>query len=140
MSISLRNKSLKGDFMILIADDDKDLVDLLAMRCRHVGLGVETASDAMTALRKIDQIRPDLVILDVEMPAGNGLLVREMMAANEQLSQIPVIILTGKSDEDTIRRCHHYCAYYVAKCPDVWPRIEPLLNELLEQDCKMLPI
>lgn len=122
---------MKGDAMILIADDDGDLVQLLAIHCRSHGFGVETACDAMTALRKIDQIRPTLVILDVDMPAGDGLLVREMMAANENLSSIPVIILTGRSDEDTIRRCHNSCAFYVAKCPDVWPRIEPLLSEIL---------
>jgi len=116
---------------ILIADDDRDVVELLARRCRALGLTVETAGDATTALRKIDQSPPDLAILDVKMPAGNGLSVREMMADNERLSAIPVIILTGKSDEQTIRRCHNLSAYYVTKSADVWPRVEPLVRELL---------
>jgi DNA-binding response OmpR family regulator len=116
---------------VLIADDDRDLVDLLARRCRALGLAVETAGDAITALRKIDQSPPNVAILDVNMPAGNGLSVREMMADTERLSAIPVIILTGKSDEQTIRRCHNLSAYYVPKSPDVWSRVEPLLRELL---------
>lgn len=120
-----------SEHIILIADDDNDLVELLACRCRSLGIGVETASDSMAALGKMDRMRPDLVILDVNMPGGNGLSVRELMADNEQLASVPVIILTGKSDEDTIRRCHNSCAYYVAKCPDVWPRIEPVLREVL---------
>ncbi|MGD9857509.1 MAG: response regulator, partial [Planctomycetaceae bacterium] len=49
---------------IFIADDDSDLVELLARRCRSLGFAVDTASDAMTALKKIDQVRPDLAILD----------------------------------------------------------------------------
>jgi DNA-binding response OmpR family regulator len=117
---------------ILIADDDRDLVASLSIRCRALGLNVDAAHDAMTALFQINQSPPDLVILDVGMPSGNGLSVRKMMADNERLASIPVIILTGKSDEETIRRCHDTCAYYVPKCPDIWTRIEPLLHELLD--------
>lgn len=120
--------------IVLIADDDADLVALLARRCRGLGLGVETAGDGLTALNKIEQRRPDLVILDVNMPGGNGLSVREMMVDNERVSSIPVIILTGRMDEETMRRCYNSCAYYVPKCTDVWPRLEPLLRELLELD------
>jgi hypothetical protein len=47
------------------------------------------------------------------------------------LALIPIAIPTGRSDPDTIMRCHSLCAYYVEKCPDVWSRIEPLLKELL---------
>jgi DNA-binding response OmpR family regulator len=116
---------------VLIADDDRDLVKLLERRCHLLGLDVVTASDAITALKKMDAVPPDLAILDVGMPSGNGLSVREMMAENERLSAVPVVILTGKTDEQTIRRCHSLCAYYVSKCPDVWSRIEPLVRELL---------
>ncbi len=119
---------------ILIADDDSDLVSLLADRSRRFGLNVETASDALFALKRIDEVRPDVVILDVNMPGGNGLSVREIMSENEKLKSIPVIILTGKSDEDTIRRCHNSCAFYVTKCPDVWSRIEPVLKDIFSDE------
>lgn len=116
---------------ILIADDDADVVDLLARRCRALDLQVDSASNAMTALGKIEEYNPDVVILDVDMPQGNGLSVCEMMAGHRDLRTIPVIMLTSSSQEDTIRRCHQLNAYYVLKCPDVWPRVEPLLRELL---------
>jgi CheY-like chemotaxis protein len=116
---------------ILIADDDADLVDSLARRCRGLGLRALTASNALQALTKINHIRPDIVILDVDMPGGNGLSACEMMAGNYELASIPVIVLTGRSDSETQRRCHVSCAYYVSKCKDVWHRIEPLLYELL---------
>ncbi len=114
---------------IVIADDDQDLVELLTLRCRQFGFVVESAGDALTALLKIQRTRPSIVILDVNMPSGGGLNLREMMADNPDLVKIPVIIITGATDCETIRRCHNTCAYYVAKCPDIWPRIEPLLRE-----------
>ncbi|MEO2048625.1 MAG: response regulator [Pirellulales bacterium] len=117
---------------IFIADDDTDIVNLLSCRCKQLGFKVETARNATTALGVIEQCRPDAVILDVEMPSGNGLSVCEMMSSHEELRSIPVIILTGSTNEDTVRRCHQLCAYYVLKCPDVWSRIEPILQDLFD--------
>lgn len=132
MSLTFSDGKIVGNHTILIADDDEDLTQLLARRCQSLGLEVDIANDAPTALRKINEIRHDLVILDVDMPEqGGGLIVRQMMNSNVQLALIPAIILTGRSDERTIRRCHDSLSYYVPKCPNVWPRIEPLLNDLL---------
>jgi CheY-like chemotaxis protein len=117
--------------VVLIADDDRDLVQALALRCGRLGLKTLCAYDAFSALSLIKSNRPDMVCLDVEMPSGNGLSVCEMLASDETCRSIPIAILTGRSDPETIMRCHSLCAYYVEKCPDVWSRIEPLLKELL---------
>ena len=121
---------------VLIADDDADLVELLTIRCKALGLEVDTAGNAMTALGKIEEFQPCAVILDVNMPSGSGLSVAEMMANHEQLRLIPVILLTGSTSEQTVRRCHELCIYYVLKAPDVWSRIEPVLSEVLQLDTK----
>ena len=117
---------------VLIADDDRDLVQVLKFRCNQLGLNVISAHDAMTALALAHQQEPDLICLDVNMPSGSGLSVCEMLAADDRLSSIPVIMLTGRADEETIRRCHTMCAYYVLKSRDIWDRVEPILRELLE--------
>lgn len=117
---------------IVIADDDRDLAAMLARRCRAMGLTPFTAHDSMTAVRMIDALSPDVVILDVNMPGGNGLAVCELIFSGDRLRCTPVIMLTGESRPETVRRCHEMCAYYVLKCPDVWRRVEPLLVELLE--------
>jgi len=117
---------------ILIVDDDHDLTEVLATRCRSLGLAVDTACDAMMAIRKIDDHRPDLVVMDYRMPGGNGMAVREIMFDHEALVSIPVIMLTGDGAEETIRRCHELCAYYVPKGPEMWLQLEPLLLELLQ--------
>lgn len=117
---------------ILIADDDQDLVAALSARCRQMGLNVFTASDATDAFYAIDIRGPDLVCLDIGMPGGNGLAVCEMLADDDQWRGIPVIILTGRSDEETIQRCRNLSAHYVAKSHDVWQRMKPLICELLD--------
>jgi len=119
---------------LLIADDDPDVVELLTRRCQTLGIEVDSANSAISALSKIEEDVPDLVILDVDMPHGDGLSVCEMMSGHEELRLIPVVMLTSSSSEETIRRCHRLCAYYVLKCPDLWPRVEPLLYELLDLD------
>jgi CheY-like chemotaxis protein len=115
--------------LVLIADDDRNLVDALALRCIKFGLKVERAHDGLSALTKINDLHPHFVILDVKMPGGSGLSVLEIMIGNEHLRSIPVVILTGQKDIETMRRCHDLLAYFVPKCRDVWPRIEPLLIE-----------
>jgi DNA-binding response OmpR family regulator len=96
-----------------------------------MGLDVHAAHDAAAAWRQIEEFVPDVVVLDVEMPSGNGLCVSEMMAHHERLKAIPVVMLTGHTDQQTVRRCHQLMVYYVTKCDNVWERMEPLLRELL---------
>jgi DNA-binding response OmpR family regulator len=116
---------------VLIADDDRALAHALALRLKEFELHVRVAYDALTAINMVHQLPPDLAILDVNMPAGSGLSVCEMMATDSTTSRIPVIILTGRKDAETIRRCHDMLAYYVPKCPDLWKRVEPVIYELI---------
>ncbi|MBI2480337.1 MAG: response regulator [Planctomycetia bacterium] len=118
--------------MILVVDDDRNLVDVLTKRCEGLGLDVITAFDAWEALLAAGRQAPDLVFLDVNMPCGGGLSICELFAADVRLSSVPVIILTGAANQQTMRRCHDLCAYYVEKCAEVWPRLESLIRELLD--------
>lgn len=117
--------------VVLVADDDVDLVEALARRCELLGLGVEKAFDGLTALAKLDDLQPQFAILDVNMPGGNGLAVLEMMSANQHLHSIPTVIMTGREDIETMRRCFNFNGYFIPKCTDIWSRIEPLLREHL---------
>ena len=122
---------MKTQKKVLIADDDRDLAEAMAIRCRQLGLDVVIAHDARAAFTSICESRPDLICLDVKMPHGSGLSVCEMLVNDEELSSIPVIMLTGKDDHETIRRCHEMCAYYVQKSANVWDRLCPILCEVL---------
>lgn len=123
---------------ILIADDDEDMVRMLSQRCASLGCSVIGVNNAFDAINEIRRLRPDLVCLDVSMPSGDGLGVCEMMAGDNRLRKIPIIILTARSDESTIRRCHDSLMYYVEKSANTWERVEPLVRELLHLDESIL--
>ncbi len=107
---------------ILIADDDRNLVEALAIRCRGLGLFVSVAYDARTALNIIFESCPTVACLDVNMPCGNGLCVCEMLASDARFSATHVIVLTGNSDPETVRRCHNLCGVLH---PQRWRPLEP---------------
>ena len=117
---------------VLIADDDAMMVRVLTVRCKHLGLEVRQASDAMQALVMIHKDPPNLVIMDVGMPAGDGLSVCQMLSSDKRLQKIPVIILTGKSNEELRRKAERLGADYVLKSPDCWQELKPLLCCRLE--------
>ena len=83
---------------ILIADDDRDLADLLADYLRHESYTVETVHDGASALERLASAtlpRPDLLILDVMMPGRDGL---ETLKALRQRHGLPVIMLSARGE------------------------------------------
>ena len=120
-----------SDNLVVIVDDDPDMVQILSRRFTALGCRVIGTDRALEAMNAIAEITPAMVCLDVHMPGGNGWSVREFMASNERLRDVPVVVLTGCRDEHTIRRCHETMSYYVEKNANVWQRIEPLAKELI---------
>lgn len=81
---------------VLIADDDAALRKVLALRLDQAGFDVATCSDGYTASLMLDGYTPDLVILDINMPAGSGFSVHRHMRRRKQCQHTPVIYLTGE--------------------------------------------
>jgi two-component system KDP operon response regulator KdpE len=89
---------------ILIIDDDEHLLLGLTARLKTNGYQVVWASDAVTAISVARQEKPDLVILDLGLPAGDGFLVLDRMRALSDLVAIPVIVLSARDPADNKRR------------------------------------
>jgi DNA-binding response OmpR family regulator len=119
---------------IQIADDDFGLAQVLTMRCRKLGLDVFRSPDAMHALLGAHRLKPDLLLLDVNMPGGNGLNVCEFLSADSKLARTPVIIMSGQNDDDTIRRCRALGVPFVKKGPRLWSELQPLICKLLHRE------
>ncbi|MCU7497055.1 MAG: response regulator transcription factor [Ignavibacteria bacterium] len=83
---------------ILLADDEKDIVEFLEYNLTSEGFEVFTAYDGKEAIEKLSY-KPDLIILDVMMPEFDGYEVCRQIRHNEQFSNTPVIFLTAKSSE-----------------------------------------
>lgn len=84
---------------ILAVDDEKHIVRLIQVNLERHGYEVVTAYDGREALQKVDEERPDLVILDVMMPYMDGFEVLQNLKRNPGTRDIPVIMLTAKAQD-----------------------------------------
>ncbi len=81
--------------LLLIADDDPELIGILLKRLQVLECEIITASNGVDALDLVKEKRPDAVILDVMMPRMNGWEVCKSIRSTEEISDTPVMILTG---------------------------------------------
>lgn len=80
---------------ILIVDDDPDLVEAVSMLLEAEGMTPIAAYGGTEGLEKARTDKPDLIVLDIMMPDKDGYAVAKELAANDELSGIPVIMLTA---------------------------------------------
>lgn len=80
---------------ILVADDEPQLLELIARRLKTNNYEVVTASDGVEALKKTSAENPDLIILDIKMAQMDGYTALLRLKADEKTRSIPVIILTA---------------------------------------------
>jgi len=80
---------------ILIVDDNAELVRIMGAHLEGHGYSVASASDVDEAIKAVQKEKPDLVILDVAMPGGDGLDVLRRLNASNPRNMIPVIVVTG---------------------------------------------
>ena len=88
---------------IVIVEDDLDFAKVVKIRLEKVGYKVSIALDTYLGMRDIVNTEPDLIILDLMMPAGGGFILLERLRQNPATVTIPVIILTAKTVDDAIR-------------------------------------
>jgi len=84
---------------IMIVDDDSDLRMALKLRLRANHFETVSASDGYSAIALAQKERPDLVILDLGLPAGDGYVVLKRMRQSDTLCDIPIIVLTARDPQ-----------------------------------------
>jgi two-component system phosphate regulon response regulator PhoB len=84
---------------ILVADDEPDVLGLLALNLSRAGYEVLRAADGEQALKMAREEEPALVILDLMMPMLSGLEVAKLLKQSPQTARIPLLMLTAKADE-----------------------------------------
>jgi two-component system OmpR family response regulator len=89
---------------ILVVDDEPEIVHSLSLRLRSEGYQVSTAMDGHGATKTAIAEQPDLIILDIGMPAGNGHVVVERLRNIPETADIPVIYLTARTSENDYHR------------------------------------
>jgi len=101
---------------ILLIEDEEDIASLIKLQAEVSGFKLHVEVDGINGYRAVEREKPDLVILDIMLPGQNGLDVCRKIKSNPDLRDIPVIILTAKSEEiDVVLGLELGADDYVAK-------------------------
>ena len=104
------------NYKVLLAEDNHECRDLFAVTLRHLGYQVLQAEDGDTAVKKALAEKPDLILMDIQLPEVSGLEVTKWLKDDEALRDIPVVAVTAfamKGDEERIRQGG--CEAYISK-------------------------
>ena len=119
---------------ILIVDDDQQIVLLLASRLKANKYEILVAYDAMQAVAKAFSEKPDLILLDIKMPAGSGISVMDNLRNSAATSVIPVIVITAYPSPEIQQKVIEMGAVdFISKpfkAEDVLSRIRKALGEV----------
>ncbi|MFA6425552.1 MAG: response regulator transcription factor [Phycisphaerae bacterium] len=125
---------------ILIVDDEEDVLELVRYNLEKEGYIVQAAACGEDALKKVASKLPDLIILDLMLPGIDGLTIRKKLKAESKTQNIPVIMLTAKSEEsDVVTGLEIGADDYITKpfSPKILiARIRRLLHRNIAQDLK----
>lgn len=94
----------EGDKLVLVADDDADVRELVEFRLARAGYEVISAADGEEAVEVALERRPDLCVIDVMMPKLDGYEVTERLRAAEELAGLRILLLTASVQEAAVER------------------------------------
>ena len=118
---------------ILVIDDDIDWLNVFSVRLQYVGYQIFTMFDTLQAKRKVAEIKPDAILLDIMMPAGGGLSILEYIRKNTDTFSTPVIVITGKTDESVKKEAERLgiSGYYIKpiNSEQILKKLEAVLGE-----------
>jgi DNA-binding response OmpR family regulator len=84
---------------VLIIEDDMDISKILVLRFKAAGFEVRQAPDGVSAIKEAQQFKPDVITLDMMLPAGGGWGALKNLKLSLYTNTIPIIVYTGMDDE-----------------------------------------
>jgi two-component system phosphate regulon response regulator PhoB len=140
----LHGKAVMAKENILIVDDEEDVLELVRFNLEKNGYKTETATSGEDALAKAKSKLPDLIILDLMLPGIDGLEVCKKLKSEAKTENIPVIMLTAKSEEsDIITGLELGAQDYITKpfSPKVLvARVRRNLQKIIAHDLEKTPV
>ena len=89
---------------VLVVEDDPDYAELLRMTIARFGYDADVALHGEAVLPMLAWAPPDVITLDLELPARSGLLLYRQLKSNPRLRHIPVVVVTGLSPDNAVAR------------------------------------
>jgi DNA-binding response OmpR family regulator len=94
---------VNGGSLVVVADDEDDILELVTTIIERAGHRVVPVRDGAAALAAVRERRPDLVVLDISMPKVDGLEVLRLLRSDDETSELPVLLLSARAQEDDVR-------------------------------------
>ncbi len=108
---------------ILVVDDDVDVLRLLGTRLRPNGYEVVFATDGISCMRKLRSESPDLIILDLGLPAGDGFVTLDRLRNQPDFAHVPVLVLTASEEPNAEDRTRSLGAAAFLRKPVDWEEL-----------------
>lgn len=118
---------------ILIIDDDNDQAEALAHGLSRLGFQPLLASTVSTGLMIAQLHQPDVILLDIRLPDGNGLDLCEWLADSPETGDIPVILVSAMGGEEIIRQARSAGSMYFVRKPYDPNALLTLVDDALEK-------
>ena len=125
---------------ILVVDDDPDVRLGLQLRLNANHYDVVLAGDGVASIAKARQHMPDLIILDLGLPVGDGFSVLERLKANDKLSSIPVVVLSGRDRVGNRDRALKAGAKTFLQKPMANDKLLAVIRLVLDEKAQMPPM
>jgi DNA-binding response OmpR family regulator len=106
-----------GKKKILIVDDERDIVKALTIRLGASGYEVVSAYDGAQGVFLAHKEKPDLILLDIRMPSGDGFSVAEKLKQTSRTTRIPILFLTGSPEREAEEKALALGARFYIKKP-----------------------
>ncbi|MFH1683461.1 MAG: response regulator [Candidatus Margulisiibacteriota bacterium] len=118
---------------ILVVDDDKNIVELLRVNLIDAGYEVIAAFDGYQAVNAAHKQKPDLIVLDIMLPAGGGTTVMDRLRISSDTAVIPVIAISAlPKDQAKEKLSSYHVNEFFSKPLDV-PALVKAINESLQK-------
>lgn len=95
---------------VLLVEDDKKISMALSLRLKSMGYEVHAAADAVYAMNAAIRHKPEVVLLDINLPGGNGFVVADRLRASAELAGTPIIFITASQDPELRSKAGRYSA------------------------------
>lgn len=116
---------------IHIVEDDRKITAALTMRIQSMGYKTAVSKDAVYAMDDALRFRPDMILLDINLPGGNGFLVAERIRSSMQLSTTPIVFITASKQPDLRRQASQYGALAFLEKPFTTSQLTDVIDNCM---------
>ncbi len=124
---------LAKKYKVCIIEDDPNILEVYERKISRSGFEVVTARDGIMGWEVLKKEFPDIALIDILMPKMNGIELMKKMKEDEELSKIPVIVLTNLEDYETVKKISDLQSrFYLVKALFSPQKVVDLIKEVLK--------